>query len=611
MRVKAGFGRFDFQVRVVLVLVALFLAALDVLNLTMLDRAREALGAAEERRIGVQAVAAVEALGRDDLHAVFSSGTAALSVPERDVRLRRAALRFGFSRIALLEPTAGTIPAKIRSALDLSPSAARVLAPSDSAAREMTAYVPIAGPGGGVVGIVELIAATPELAALNRNFRLMVRTQLVGVVLIGVVVLLFANWVSRPYRRLAAAAGEAGWKGSGRGRRAEPDELVSAFRAMVAKLKEQDEALRGIDPEGANLGVLVRFASGAALRMPTAVLVLDRQSRVAAMNAAAAALLGCPERDPRGIELGSLPRAVRGLERLVAGCLERGAAASREVLEIRTEDGRTGHVGVSVTPASGPGAEVAGALVLMSDLTEIGQLQEQVRLRESLAGVGRLSAGIAHEVRNALGTILGYARMLEKQPDPRVRAPVKEILKEVDALREVLDEFLAYARPPEPTRLPVDIGLLVRRCAAAAPDSIDVEIRGEFGKVLGDEGLLRRMLGNLLQNAADGGSEARRRVRVVVTGRRHPAGRSLQVDVEDDGPGIPPELRAQVFVPFFTTRARGTGLGLALVQRTIVDLGGVVDALEGPRGGALFRIRLPLVAIETESAPNLAGETRA
>jgi signal transduction histidine kinase len=78
-------------------------------------------------------------------------------------------------------------------------------------------------------------------------------------------------------------------------------------------------------------------------------------------------------------------------------------------------------------------------------------------------------------------------------------------------------------------------------------------------------------------------------------GRKAGGGRNQQIDVEDDGPGIPEDRRKHVFVPFFTTRTKGTGLGLALVQRTIVDHGGTVEALEGPRGGALFRIRLPLI----------------
>ena len=165
---------------------------------------------------------------------------------------------------------------------------------------------------------------------------------------------------------------------------------------------------------------------------------------------------------------------------------------------------------------------------------------------------------------------------------------------EVDTVRAAVDEFLLYARPPEPTRLPVDLGELVRTCAAGASESVEVEISGEFGQVLGDDGLLRRAVGNLLQNAGDVAADLGRPVRVSIAGQQVGGGRVLQIVVDDDGPGIPAERRAQVFVPFFTTRARGTGLGLALVQRTIVDLGGTVEAGDGPRGGALFRIRLPL-----------------
>jgi PAS domain S-box-containing protein len=329
--------------------------------------------------------------------------------------------------------------------------------------------------------------------------------------------------------------------------------------------------------------------------MTTGVVVVDRRGKLAALNPSAEALLGVRGADVAGQPLEAATREVEGLRDLVAACLERGRSATREVLEVRRPDGRGAHLGVAVSPASaGPAGEVAGALVLMTDLTEIRRLQEQARTRDNLAAVGQLAAGIAHEFRNALGTILGWARMLEKKDDPRVRGPAQEIVKEVDAVRASLDEFLLYARPQEPARLPVDLDDLVRRCVASAPEGLGVDADGEFGTVVGDEALLRRVFGNLLQNAADAGREAGRPVSVRIVGRRSGSGRHVQIDVEDDGPGIPPERRRDIFVPFFTTRAKGTGLGLALVQRTLVDLGGSVEVGEGPRGGASFRIRLPL-----------------
>jgi signal transduction histidine kinase len=231
----------------------------------------------------------------------------------------------------------------------------------------------------------------------------------------------------------------------------------------------------------------------------------------------------------------------------------------------------------------------------MTDLTEIREIQEQARMRDNLAAVGKLSAGIAHEFRNALGTILGYAKMLEKKDDPRVHGPAREILKEVDGVRRNVDEFLMFARPPDPEKVALDVEKVIRACVAAAPDRLRIGVEGTFGEVLADEGLLKRVFENLLGNASDAARKAERTVNVSIHGRPVADGRILQVEIEDDGPGIPPDQLDQVFVPFFTTRAGGTGLGLALVQRTLVDLGGTVEASEGPRGGALFRIRLPLV----------------
>ncbi len=327
--------------------------------------------------------------------------------------------------------------------------------------------------------------------------------------------------------------------------------------------------------------------------MTTGVLVVDRQARLAASNPAARAHLGLGDGDLGGAPLQEVAAGIEGLAPLVRSCLEQGKGASREVLPLRAPDGRTGHLGVAISPAFGWGGEAVGGLVLTTDLTEIRRLQEQARLRENLAAVGELSAGIAHEFRNALGTILGWARRIEKEGNAATLAPAREILREVDSVRNAVDEFLLFARPPEPSRSVVDLEGLVRALAASAPEGADVEVEGEFGALVADAALLRRAFGNLVQNAREAAAEAGRGVRVRIRGRRAAGGRTLQVEVEDDGPGIPPERRARVFLPFYTTRARGTGLGLALVQRTVVDLGGSIEVADGPRGGALFRMRFP------------------
>ncbi|HJQ99643.1 MAG TPA: ATP-binding protein, partial [Candidatus Polarisedimenticolaceae bacterium] len=523
----------------------------------------------------------------------------ASGIPPAAGDIARLARRFDLARIAVLAADGSVLvesappPAPSKPFAALGPDergaigAGRAVAtdmtpPSGGAAARLTAYVPILDPAGRLASIVAVDQSVPELGRLHLAFRTVVAVQAGAVVLIGVAVLLFGRWVSRPFRRLATAADEAGITKHAVAAGTDPDDLAAAFRGVVEKLREQEAALTALGREGGGLGDLVRFARGAARSMATGVLVVDRRGRPAATNPAADELLR------RGA--GRAQDPLDPLGELIGSCLEQGRAVSREVLEHAS-----GHLGVTISPVSGPRGETAGALVLMTDLTEIRSVQAQVHLKENLAAVGQLSAGIAHEFRNALGTILGYARMLEKSGDPRVHGPAREILKEVDAVRAQIDEFLLYARPPAPQPVSVDLDALVRGCADAAPAGIAVDVTGEFATIVADEMLVRRVFANLLQNAADIGREASRGMSVRVVGRR--AGRYLQVEVEDDGPGIPADKQAQVFLPFFTTRARGTGLGLALVQRTLVDLGGTVEVGDGPRGGAAFRLRFPLPVV--------------
>jgi signal transduction histidine kinase len=580
-------GRFELQLRLVLVLLVLFLAALDLMNVVLLARARDEVERAERERAKTRGREAALNLGPDAL---------ASGIPPSAADIARLARRFDLARIAVLsadgsvlvESAPAPAPSKPfgalgpdeRGAIGAGRAVATDMTPaSGGGSARLTAYVPILDPAGRLASIVAVDQSVPELGRLHLAFRTVVAVQAGAVVLIGVAVLLFGRWVSRPFRRLATAAGEAGITKPSDAASTDPDDLAAAFRGVVEKLREQEAALTALGREGGGLGDLVRFARGAARSMTTGVLVVDRRGRPAATNAAADELLR------RGAS-----RARAPLDELIGACLEEGRAVSREVLEHAS-----GHLGVTISPVVGPRGETAGALVLMTDLTEIRSVQAQVHLKENLAAVGQLSAGIAHEFRNALGTILGYARMLEKSGDPRVHGPAREILKEVDAVRAQIDEFLLYARPPAPQPVSVDLGALVRGCADAAPPGIAVDVAGEFATIVADETLLRRVFANLLQNAADIGREASRAMSVRVVGRR--AGRTLQVEVEDDGPGIPADKQAQVFLPFFTTRARGTGLGLALVQRTLVDLGGTVEVGDGPRGGAAFRLRFPLPAV--------------
>ena len=594
----SGPGRFETQLRLVLVLAVVFLAVLDLSNVLLLTRARDDAERAERERAKARGREVARVLGPEAL--AHGEGTPkALERTAREFDLRRIAIWDGNGReLATSEGGGlkvvrfGSLEADEIAALRAGRAVASDMTPrSGGETATIAAYVPILEASGRLVAVVEVEQTVGELGELQGGFRMLVAVQAAGVVLIAVLALLFGRWISRPYKDLAAAAGEARLAARTAAPVAEPGDLAAAFRAVAEKLREQDGALEAMARGGGGLGDLVRFVAGSATGMSTGVAVLGRDGRLAAANPAATALLALPEGLVRGRDLSSVPQGMQPLSEMVASCMAQGRSVSREVLELRGPGGRPIHLGVTISPVAGAHGDVHGALVLMTDLTEIRQVEEQVSLREHLAAVGKLSAGIAHEFRNALGTILGWARMLEKRDDPRVHGPAKEILKEVDAVRAQIDEFLLYARPPEPQRTSVDLESLLRASIEHPPAGIDVVLEGQFGRVTGDEALLRRVFGNILQNAADVGQDAGRRLHVRIAGRKTAA--AVQIEIDDDGPGIPPDKRSQIFVPFFTTRARGTGLGLALVQRTVVDHGGTGEAAEGPRGGAMFRLRFP------------------
>jgi two-component system, NtrC family, sensor kinase len=240
------------------------------------------------------------------------------------------------------------------------------------------------------------------------------------------------------------------------------------------------------------------------------------------------------------------------------------------------------------------------------------QEREQRLIRsERLATVGRMAAQITHEVRNPLASIGLYAELLgdeigEGGPEPR--RLVSAIISEVDRLTEITETYLRFARLPRPRLEPEDMGALVtsvlefsRAELSQAGIALDVQVTPGLPEVAADEAQLRQALLNLVRNAREamaGRPEgARLRVFVEADGSGEADGaasaREVRVRVEDSGPGIAHEHLAKIFEPFFSTKQRGTGLGLALVQEVVLEHGGRIDVDSAPGAGTRFTISLP------------------
>jgi two-component system sensor histidine kinase PilS (NtrC family) len=347
---------------------------------------------------------------------------------------------------------------------------------------------------------------------------------------------------------------------------------LSAFLLTAMLAAHLAEALRGARKELAGLEALHR---NVVESVASGIVTTDAGGSITYFNPAFAALTGCRLDEVRGQPLASrfpeLHRATSGEARM-AGRVLRYAVSPLE--------------------------EEGGSAIIVQDLTELRRMEEEVRRADRLAALGKLAAGLAHEIRNPLASMCGSIALLGQQPGlgDKERKLLTIVSREGERLESLVREFLAFARPSEPQLQQVEATQLVeetldvfRQDAAARELRVQSEIEPGV-RVRADSGQLRQVLWNLLSNAADAagrGGSVRARVRRV-------DGMAV-LEVEDSGPGIPGDDLQRIFDPFFTTKESGTGLGLAIVHRIVEAHGGQLAVRSVP-GKTVFSVALPMVA---------------
>jgi two-component system, NtrC family, sensor histidine kinase AtoS len=369
--------------------------------------------------------------------------------------------------------------------------------------------------------------------------------------------------------------------------------LSAALQEAVVRLKAQERAT------AARADASERLSGQIISSLTAGLLVVGLEGEVRILNPAGRRILDLP--DVPGPEP-SYQQSARQqpLHDVVDECLAHSRVIARRAVVLPEAGQGVTHLGVTVSPLFDADGKLHGAICLFTDLTAITALEEQLRLKESLATVGELTAGIAHEFRNGLATIHGYSKLIDLAGLPDAYRPyVEGIRAETESLSQVVTNFLNFAKPAQLTLTRVDLGAICERAAEEIrPDARalggDVDLRGEFGVVDGDEVLLRQAFSNLLRNALDACAGGPAPPRIAIHSEIDDAQKRLRMVVSDNGSGIAPELRERVFQPFFTSKGSGTGLGLALVQKIIVFHNGRITAGESPLGGASMHITLPL-----------------
>jgi two-component system sensor histidine kinase HydH len=249
--------------------------------------------------------------------------------------------------------------------------------------------------------------------------------------------------------------------------------------------------------------------------------------------------------------------------------------------------------------------------LLSETLTEANRnlklAQDEARRAERLAALGQLSAGLAHEIRNPLGVIKGSAEILTQKLDkanPLAQELAGYIYTEVNRVSALVSRFLDFARPSQLDLGAYDLITVVERCLKTVSEQgvcKNVSIKRDFSpslpKVMLDHDLCDQVFANLFMNACeamgDEGGELRVRLRAS---DEKPEARGVVVEIEDSGPGVPAEMKEQIFNPFVTTKKSGVGLGLAIVSKIVDAHGGSLKLVSEPGHGACFRMEFPAVA---------------
>src|SRR5712671_694338 len=382
--------------------------------------------------------------------------------------------------------------------------------------------------------------------------------------------------------------------------------MAASMQGVIQQLREQEkelERLHRIEKERAEQ--TERLSEEVTRNMPAGLLVVNATGIISSANPAAEQVLGI-----RGLGFRRYSEALgeaSALTRLVAECLSDGTIFRREEVEHATPSGERRHLGVTISPIRKGQEKINGAICLLSDLTELAALQQQMQLKENLAALGELSAGIAHEFKNALATISGYAQMIQSKPNAAdTPENAGKILDQTRSITHVVTEFLRYARPLEISEEPVALRSLLDRIACELKEFqplVPITVDGDFAEIAGDEGLLRQAFLNLARNAAEAAADHAAMPAVILRGETvRSADENFQrLRVLDNGPGISADVLPKLFRPFFTTKVNGTGLGLAVVQKILLQHGGRVEAQNRSGGGAEFIVTLPATRTISEA----------
>ena len=355
-----------------------------------------------------------------------------------------------------------------------------------------------------------------------------------------------------------------------------------------------------------------RFFRHIVSSMRNGVIAFRRDGALALMNDEAYRIFALqPSAGDVGKPFADVLRERQEIIRVLSGAFELSHLPNRAELRLKDLD-RV--IGYTLSQVKDDGGTPIGAVLFFKDLTQVEQLEERERLRDRLASLGEMAAGIAHELKNPLAGIQVMAGLLRRQvPDSKdAQSLLADILSEAKLANAIVVEMLEFVRPVRLQVESTDIADVLQQSLTLAESKAtrgDVEVTTTLEPGLptieADSHQLWQVFTNLIANAFEA-LDGKGTVRITAVSasieadpafaETHPATPAVLVEVADDGPGIPTDLTDRIFNPFFTTKITGTGLGLAIVRKIIDAHDGRIDVSSTPETGTKFRVTLPVTS---------------
>lgn len=362
--------------------------------------------------------------------------------------------------------------------------------------------------------------------------------------------------------------------------------VVDTFHELVSKLKEKEKELEDLRRKAEDRATAIEGYNENILQsVPSGVISFDEDMKVTKVNLTAEKILEISgEKILGGHHTDVLNKPITDL-------LEKRKVIERGEISYITPSGKRIWLGLTLSPLKDSAGKTIGQILVFTDLTHLKAIESQMELRNKLSSLGEISAGIAHELRNPMGVIAGYTKLLSKKVDVSLKPTVETILKEILVMDRIISDFLSFAKPAELHLSDIDLRAIIENCVSSVTNErndIKTSLWLESIPVIkGDEVLLRQAFINLIQNAVEAMAQGGE---LTISASK---GNYLDITISDTGHGISGNIKDKIFLPFFTTKEKGTGLGLAIVHKIVISHGGSIS-VDSSEKGTTFRLRFPL-----------------